>query len=77
MFPVVQSPEVEPGLNGKLKGSSWGLEEFIWVGKVYENLVLLPRIFHAVPFIVFKRVRERIFKNNNFRMVILREDGYI
>lgn len=69
---------MELGLTRTRGWSFWGLEEFLWVGKVYENFVLLPRTVLCCA-LSFKKVRERIFKKtpNNYRLVILRMDGYI
>lgn len=53
--------------------SSWGLEELLWVGKVYENIVLLPRIVLCCATLL-KSEREDIKKQlyiDHF------EDGYI
>lgn len=69
---------MELGLIRTRGWSFWGFEEFFWVGKVYENFVFLFRIVLCCV-LFFKKVRERIFKKifNNYRLVILRMDGYI
>ena len=44
MFAVVQSPEMELGPAGRRQWGSWGLERFLRIEKVRENLILLPRV---------------------------------
>lgn len=44
MFAVVQSPEMELGPAERRQWGSRGLERFLRIEKVRENLILLPRV---------------------------------